>query len=626
MKHNPKNPRWPDRDRFVLSAGHGSAMLYSLLHLFDYGLSADDLKQFRQRGSLTPGHPEYLHTTGVEITTGPLGQGIANAVGFAWAECFLAARFNKPGYDLVDHFTYALSGDGCLMEGIAAEAASLAGTLKLGKLIVLYDSNNITIEGSTDLVFTENVTARFESYGWQVQTVADGNDIDAILAAIEAAKGDTARPSFIEIKTQIGYGAPNKQGKASAHGEPLGKEELSLMKETFGHPAEAFAVPEEVSLRFAEFVAEGEAKNNEWQSLLSRYRQAFPEDYKAWEEWQSITPPKIFDFLVKSDSFWKYEGALATRISSEAVLNKISPILPNLIGGSADLAPSTKAVMKDKAYYTPENHAGANLRFGVREHAMAAIANAMAVHGGLRPYVAGFFVFSDYMKHSMRLSALMKLPVVYVMTHDSIGVGEDGPTHQPVEHLAALRSIPNFTVIRPCDTRETAAAWAMAIMRVESPTALVLTRQNLPLLDGSGKGAFCGGYILSDELNPKTNLPDMILIASGSEVCLMTEAAKVLKDEGIYARVVSMPSFEIFEEQDEAYRESILPSAVRMRIGAEAGTSFGWHKYIGLDGDMVSIDHFGASAPAEQLFEEYGFTVENVLAKAHALALNEEKK
>ena len=619
MRHNPFNPRWPNRDRFVLSAGHASALLYSLLHLFDYGLSMDDLKQFRQKDSLTPGHPEYLHTAGVEITTGPLGQGIANAVGFAWAEKFLAARFNKPGYDLVDHYTYAICGDGCLMEGIASEAASLAGTLKLDKLIVLYDSNKISIEGSTDLVFTENVAARFESYGWHVQIVEDGNDVDAILTAIQAAKSDTSRPSFIEIKTIIGYGAPNKQGSASVHGSPLGDEEIGIMKEAFGHSKETFSVSTEVRTRFAEHTADGIAKNNEWQHLLSRYQEAHPQDYKAWEIWNSEEPSVKFAELIGEDSFWHYEGAQATRISSEIVLNKISPIMPNLIGGSADLAPSTRAIMGDKEYYSPDKPSGANLRFGVREHAMAAIANAMAVHGGLRPYVAGFFVFSDYMKHSMRLSALMRQPVIYVMTHDSIGVGEDGPTHQPIEHLAALRSIPNFTVIRPCDTRECAAAWAMAITRTDSPSALVLTRQNLPLLPGSGKGAFKGGYVLSNENNPKTKLPDIILIASGSEVSLMAEAAKILKDDGLYPRVVSMPSFEVFEEQSPEYKENVLPSAVRARLGAEAATSFGWHKYIGLDGDMISIDHFGASAPADLLFKEYGLTVENVVKRARAL-------
>ena len=618
MKHNPFNPNWPDRDRFVLSAGHGSALMYSLLHLFDYGLSMEDLKQFRQKGSLTPGHPEYGHTTGVEITTGPLGQGIANAVGFAWAESFLAARFNKPDYKLVDHYTYALCGDGCLMEGIAAEAASIAGTLKLGKLVVLYDSNKITIEGSTDIAFTENVCARFDSYGWHVQVVEDGNDTAAILAAINAAKNDN-RPSFIEIKTEIGYGAPNKQGKASAHGEPLGEEEIRLMKEGFGYTEEPFTVNTDVKARFGEHAMDGMAKEREWKTLLERYQTAYPDDYKEWEVWHSDAPPADFTKMVDSNDFWNYEGDLATRISSETVLNKISPVMHNLIGGSADLAPSTKAVMKDKEYYSPENPSGANLRFGVREHAMTAIANAMAIHGGLRPYVAGFFVFSDYMKPSMRLSALMNLPVIYIMTHDSIGVGEDGPTHQPVEHLAALRSIPNFTVVRPCDTRETAAAWEMAITRTNSPTALVLTRQNLPLLPGSGKNALKGGYVLSDEVNPQTDLPDMILMASGSEVSLMYEAQKVLKGEGVYARVVSMPSFEVFEEQDEEYKKFVLPCEVRARVACEAASSFGWHKYVGLDGDIISIDHFGASAPANLLFEEYGFTVEEVLKRARAM-------
>jgi len=618
MKHNPANPNWADRDRFVLSAGHASALMYSLLHLFGYGLTIDDLKQFRQKDSLTPGHPEYGHTTGVEITTGPLGQGIANAVGFAWAESFLAAKFNKPDFKLVDHYTYAICGDGCLMEGVASEAASIAGNLKLGKLVLLYDSNRITIEGSTDIAFTEDVCARFNAYGWHVQTVADGNDTAAILEAITAAKKDD-RPSFIEIKTEIGYGAPNKQGKANAHGEPLGEGEIQLMKEGFAYTEEAFEVNADVQARFAEHIANGVVQEAEWNKLLTAYKAAYPADYKEWETWHSDNPPAEFTNLVNSDDFWNYEGATATRLSSETVLNKISPVLPNLLGGSADLAPSTKAVMKDKEYYSPENPSGANLRFGVREHAMTAIANAMAVHGGLRPYVAGFFVFSDYMKPSMRMSALMNAPVIYVMTHDSIGVGEDGPTHQPIEHLASLRSIPNFTVVRPCDTRETAAAWSMAITRTSSPTALVLTRQNLPLLPGSGKAALKGGYVLVDEINPKTNLPDMILMASGSEVSLMYEAAKVLKEEGIYARVVSMPSLEVFEEQDVEYKESVLPCAVRARLACEAASSFGWHRYVGLDGDIISIDHFGASAPAELLFEEYGFTVDEVLKRARGL-------
>ncbi|MCL1986516.1 MAG: transketolase [Firmicutes bacterium] len=620
MNHNPLNPRWANRDRFVLSAGHASALLYSLLHLFGYGLTIDDLKKFRQKDSLTPGHPEFGHTPGVEITSGPLGQGFANAVGFAWAEKFLATRFNKPDFDLVDHYTYVICGDGCLMEGITSEAASLAGTLKLGKLVVLYDSNKITIEGSTDLAFTEKTADRFKSYDWHVQTVEDGNDVAAILTAILAAKTETDRPSFIEIKSQIGFGAPNKQGKPSAHGEPLGEEEIKLMKEGFNHPAEPFTVTQEVKNHFAKYIDVGTKKNQEWQKLLSRYEKAYHADYEEWENWNHTeVAPFEFASRTTSDDYWEYESGTATRLSSEIVLNKITASLPNLIGGSADLAPSTKAVMKEHSYYSPENTGGANLRFGVREHAMAAIANGMSVHGRLRPYVAGFFVFSDYMKHSMRLSALMNQPVIYIMTHDSIGVGEDGPTHQPVEHLAALRSIPNFTVIRPCDTREVAAAWAMAVTRTKSPTALVLTRQNLPLLPNSGKNALQGGYILTDLLNPATNLPDIILIATGSEVHLMIEAQEELQKDGIYSRVVSIPSFEIFEEQEEKYKESVLPSQVRVRLAAEAGTSFGWHKYIGLDGDIIAIDHFGASAPAELLFKEYGFTTENVVKKAKAL-------
>ncbi|MCL1997632.1 MAG: transketolase [Turicibacter sp.] len=619
MKHNPLNPRWFDRDRFVLSAGHASALIYSILHLFGYGLKIEDLKQFRQKGSLTPGHPEYEHTTGVEITTGPLGQGIANAVGFAWAEKILEAKFNKPEFDIVNHYTYALCGDGCLMEGISAEAISLAGTLKLGKLILLYDSNKITIEGSTDLAFTENVVERFKACDWHTQIVADGNDIAAILSAVEIAK-TTDKPSLIQINTKIGFGAPNKEGKPSAHGEPLGEDEIELMKEAFGFPPqEHFFVPKEVQAHFAELVKTSKVQINEWQLLLSHYQEKYHDEYEEFMAWQSEIPSTDFATLVADDSYWDYKETTATRLSSELILNKISPTVPNLLGGSADLAPSTKAVMKDKEYYTNDNPTGLNLRFGVREHAMAAIANGMMVHGGLRPYVAGFFVFSDYMKPAMRLSALMKLPVIYIMTHDSIGVGEDGPTHQPVEHLAALRSIPNFTVIRPCDTQETAAAWAMAITRTTSPTALILTRQNLPILPGSGKASFKGGYILYDDINPNTGLPDVALIASGSEVHLMVEAQKVLRTEGFHARVVSMPSFEIFEEQPADYKDFVLPPILRARLAAEAGSSFGWHKYIGLDGDIISIDSFGESAPANLIFEEHGFTVENVVDRAKKL-------
>jgi len=611
LRHNPANPAWADRDRFILSAGHGSMLIYSLLHLFGYGLTMDDLKNFRQWGSRTPGHPEYGHTPGVEVTTGPLGQGIANAVGMAIAEAHLAAKFNRPGYKIVDHYTYALAGDGCMMEGISGEAASLAGTLGLGKLIVLYDSNNITIEGSTDLAFTEDVGKRFEAYGWQVLHVEDGNDVEAIHARLEEAKQDLDRPSLIIIKTQIGYGCPAKQGKASAHGEPLGKENLQCAKEFLNfNTEESFFVPQEVREHMKALAEKGKKAEEEWNRLFDAYEREYPDLAAQWREWHT---PGLKDCIADNEEIWAFEGKTATRNSSGEVLNRLARYVPNLIGGSADLAPSNKSYMKDRGDFARSDHSGSNLHFGVREHAMAAIANGMAVHGGLKPYVATFFVFSDYMKPSMRLSALMKLPVIYVLTHDSIGVGEDGPTHQPIEHLAALRSMPNFTVIRPADSRETAAAWLLALSRTDGPTALVLTRQNLPLLDGTGKAAFKGAYILSDS---EKETPDIILLATGSEVQLILQAKEQLKAQGIDARVVSMPSWEIFEEQSEAYKESVLPKDVKARLAVEAGSSFGWHKYTGFDGDIISIDCFGASAPAETLFKEFGLTVENVVKKA----------
>ena len=611
MKHNPADPNWVDRDRFVLSAGHGSMLIYSLLHLFGYGLSVDDLMNFRQWDSKTPGHPEYGHTAGVEVTTGPLGQGISNAVGMAMAERHLAAKFNKPGHEIVDHYTYALCGDGCMMEGISSEAASLAGSLKLGKLILLYDSNSITIEGSTELAFTENVGKRFEAYNWQVLRVEDGNDIDAIEAALAEAKKETGKPTLIEIITEIGYGSPAKQGKASAHGEPLGADNLLAAKEFLKYNTdEEFHVPQEVREHMKNIMEEGKQAQGKWNALWLSYKKEYPELAAEWEEWHT---PELQVDLLNEESYWHFEGATATRSSSGDVLNRLTKYLPNMIGGSADLSPSNKTVMKGKGDFSAEDYSGSNLHFGVREHAMAAIANGMSVHGGLRPYVATFFVFSDYMKGAMRLSALMKQPVLYVLTHDSIGVGEDGPTHQPIEHLAALRSIPNFTVIRPADSRETAAAYLSALTRTDSPTALVLTRQNLPLLEGSGPDALKGAYILSDS---EKETPDVILMATGSEVQLIVEAQKQLKEQGIDARVVSMPSWEIFEEQSEEYKENVLPKTVRARLAVEALTSFGWHKYVGLDGDVISRDDFGASAPADILFKEFGFTVENVVEKA----------
>jgi len=617
MKHNPANPHWPDRDRFVLSAGHGSALLYSLLHVFGYDVSVEDLKAFRQLNSKTAGHPEYGHTPGVEVTTGPLGQGIANAVGMAWAENYLAARFNKPDVKLVDHFTYALCGDGCLQEGVALEAVSLAGTLKLGKLILLYDSNNITIEGDTKISFTEDVQGKFAASGWHVQYIENGNDMEAIAKALEAARAATDKPSFIEIKTTIGYGAP-KQGTAAVHGSPLGDEGIAKAKETLGWPHnETFHVPEEVKYAAADWFYTAQIWEKKWQLTSTEYKEAYPEDWQAWEDWHSNKLPENFCNLEATfGDLFGPEAALATRASSERVLQRLSKLVPQLIGGSADLAPSTLSLMKDRESYQPETPAGSNLHFGIREHAMTAIANGFAAHGGLRPYVAGFFVFCDYMKPAMRLAALMGLPVVYIMTHDSIGVGEDGPTHQPVEQLAALRSIPGFWVYRPADTRETAAAWVKAMTRTDGPTALVLSRQNLPLLSGAGEGAYKGAYVLADEKNPATSQPDILLMASGSEVELIVNAQAALKAQGVHARVISVPCMEIFDAQCEEYKESVMPKAVRARLAVEAASAFGWHKYTGLDGAVISMDGFGASAPAGELFKTYGFTVENVVTKA----------
>jgi transketolase len=625
MKHNPNNPSWPDRDRFILSAGHGSALLYSLLHVFGYGVSLDDLKAFRQHNSKTPGHPEYGHTPGVEITTGPLGQGIANGVGFAWAENYLAANFNKPDARIVDHYTYVLCGDGCLQEGVAAEAVSLAGTLGLGKLIVLYDSNNITIEGSTDLAFTENVRERFKACGWDVREVADGDtDLYRIRVQIEEAKKITDKPSLIEIKTTIGYGAPN-QGTAAAHGSPLGDAGIEAAKKTLEWPHGPFTVPEEVRQSVAAWKKEAAANEESWNILLAKYKDKYPDDYARWEAWQNdALPVDLHDIGKHFGDILADAKPLATRVSSERILQRLSRLVPQLIGGSADLSPSTNSWMKERgAGYGKQNPTGSNLHFGIREHAMTAIANAMHAHGGLRPYVAGFFVFSDYMKPAMRLSALMGLPVVHIMTHDSIGVGEDGPTHQPVEQLTALRSIPNFLTIRPCDTAETAAAWAVGLAGNKSstkkPTAIVLSRQPLPQLPGTGTGLYGGAYVLKDGINPKTGKPDILLMASGSEVELIYKAQPLLAESGIHARVISMPCMELFDETDAVYRESTLPDAVRARLAVEAASPFGWHKYVGLDGEVMGIEGFGASAPAARIFEEKGLTVDAVVVKATAI-------
>ena len=615
MNHNGKNPKWQNRDRFILSAGHGSMLEYSLLHLFGYGLTIEDIKNFRQVGSLTPGHPEYGHTKGVEITTGPLGQGICNAVGMAMAETYLANKFNKDNYNVVDHHTYAIVGDGCLMEGISGEASSLAGTLELGKLIVLYDSNNISIEGNTDIAFREDVAKRYEAYGWQVIKVEDGNDIDAVSNAIDEARAETSKPSMIIVKNIIGFGCPEKQGKSSAHGEPLGAENVRAMKENLGWKIEPdFYVPDEVYSNMDEYIKEGQSKEESWNKLFAEYKKAYPELASEYEEWMS---GKVNMKALDSEDFWSFDKPMATRQSSGILINRLSEILPNLIGGSADLAPSNKTHMNNRGDFSAEDRSGSNLHFGVREHAMAAITNGICAHGGLKPYCATFFVFSDYMKGAMRLSALMKLPVTYVLTHDSIGVGEDGPTHEPIEQLAALRSMPNMTVFRPADSKETAAAWYYAVTNENTPTSIVLTRQNLPLYDESRKEALKGGYILKD---CKKEIPDLILMASGSEVELIYKAADQLDAKGISARVVSIPSFELFDAQDEAYKESVMPKSVRARIAVEALSSFGWHKYTGLDGKVISLDTFGASGPADKLFEKYGFTVENVVNQALKVA------
>ena len=607
MNHNPKNPNWVNRDRFILSGGHGSMLLYSLLHLFGYGLTLDDLKNFRQDGSLTPGHPEYGHTVGVEATTGPLGAGMGMAVGMAMAEAHLAAIFNKPDFPIMDHYTFVLGGDGCMMEGISSEAFSLAGTLGLSKLIVLYDSNNISIEGGTDIAFTENVQKRMEAFGFQTITVEDGTDLDAIGKAIEVAKADKKRPSFITVKTQIGYGCPAKQGKASAHGEPLGEDNVKALKENLGWPTqEAFAVPDEVYENYKALAKDGAAAEEKWNALFKAYAEKYPDMKKQWDVYYSAVDA---DALMKNEEFWAYEDkAAATRSLSGKMINRLKDIMPQLFGGSADLAPSNKTYMDNAGDFSKDNYAGRNLHFGVRELAMAAMANGIVLHGGLRPYVATFFVFSDYTKPMLRLAALMKLPVTYVLTHDSIGVGEDGPTHEPIEQLAMLRAMPNVNVFRPADAKETAAGWYLAATSKETPTVLVLSRQNLPQLAGTGKDALKGAYVVSEA---KGNM-DGIFIASGSEVALAIEAQEKLAGEGINVRVVSMPCMDIFRQQSKEYQESVLPGNVRARVAVEAAADFGWGAYVGLDGASVTMQSFGASAPGGTLFKKFGFTAEHV--------------
>lgn len=608
MNHNPANPNWANRDRFILSGGHGSMLLYSLLHLFGYGLTKEDIMNFRQFGSLTAGHPEFGHTVGVEATTGPLGAGMGMAVGMAMAEKHLASVFNKDNYPVVDHYTYVLGGDGCLMEGISSEAFSLAGTLGLNKLIVLYDSNRISIEGSTDLAFTENVEERMRAFGFQTITVEDGTNIDAIGLAIEAAKAETERPSFITIKTEIGYGCPAKQGKASAHGEPLGVDNVKAMRETLEWPyEEAFFVPEEVYANYAAKADEKADVEAAWNVMFAAYCEEFPEMEALWEKYHS--EPDAEALLENEDLWLKQEKAEATRSLSGKMINLLKDMFPNMVGGSADLGPSNKTVMNGVGDFSAATPEGRNIHFGVRELAMAAIGNGLMLHGGLKSYVATFFVFSDYVKPMARLSALMNLPLTYVFTHDSIGVGEDGPTHEPIEQLAMLRAMPNFHVIRPCDATETSAAWLSAVTSKKTPTALVLSRQNLAPIAGSSKDALKGGYVIDD----CEGTPEVILMASGSEVELAVKAKAALAEEGMKVRVVSMPSMDIFEEQSAEYKESVLPKAVRKRVAIEALSDFGWGKYVGLDGAYVTMKSFGASAPAGKLFEHFGFTVENVV-------------
>lgn len=609
MNHNPANPDWPNRDRFILSGGHGSTLLYSLLHLFGYGLTKEDLMQFRQLDSLTPGHPEYRHTRGVEATTGPLGAGMGMAVGMAAAEAHLAAKFNKEGYPVIDHYTYVLGGDGCMMEGISSEAFSLAGTLGLGKLIVLYDSNQISIEGSTDIAFTEDVKKRFEAFGFQTLVVEDGNNLEEIGKAIEEAKSDKTRPTMITVKTQIGFGCPAKQGKASAHGEPLGDDNVKALKENLGWPSdEPFFVPDEVYANYRDIASAKAEVEDAWNRMFAEYCAKYPEMKKAWEEEFDL---EIAKKLIDDEEFWAYdEKPEATRNLSGQVINRLKDKIPNLIGGAADLSPSTKTYMKDMGDFSKADYAGRNMHFGVRELAMAAIGNGMTLHG-LRAFVSTFFVFSDYVKPMARLSSIMKIPTTYVLTHDSIGVGEDGPTHEPIEQLAMLRSMPNFHVFRPADATETIAAWYSAVTSIETPTALVLSRQNLPQLAGSSKEALKGAYVLEDSAK---EVPDAIIIATGSEVSLAVEAKAELAKDGVDVRVVSMPCMDIFEEQSDEYKESVLPKNVRARVAVEALGDFGWGKYVGLDGKTITMKGFGASAPAATLFKKFGFTTDNVVA------------
>ena len=608
LNFNPKDSKWPNRDRFILSAGHGSMLLYSLLHLFGFNLSMDELKKFRQWGSKTPGHPEYLHTEGVETTTGPLGQGFANGVGMAIGERRLAAQFNTEDFPIINHYTYVLCGDGDLMEGVSYEAASLAGHLGLGKLICLYDDNNITIDGSTSLAFTEDVKGRFEAMGWEVIVVEDGNNLQEISDAIDKGKQNLNKPTLIKIKTTIGYGSPNKAGKAETHGAPLGNDEVILTKKNLGWPLENdFYISQDVEDHFKDLTQNKINEGLKWNKLFEAYREKYPEKSREWDFWHS----SMIDSSIFGKDLNEEPGkSIATRSASGIVINKVKDKITNLVGGSADLNSSTKTYLKGLGDFTKDNPKGNNIFFGVREHAMAAMANGIALYGGLRVFASTFLVFSDYMRPSIRLAALMGLPVTYVFTHDSIAVGEDGPTHQPIEHLASLRAIPNLTVIRPADFNETIAGWHRALTSTSRPTALILTRQDLSPIGGSIDGGLKGAYIIRKE---ETSLPDIILLASGSEVSLAIKAAEILEREGTKVRVVSFTSWEIFDEQNQEYKDEVLPSMVTARVAVEAGSSMGWLKYIGEKGRMVSIDTFGASAPGDVLMEKKGFTVSNIV-------------
>ena len=619
LNHNPQDPNWPNRDRFILSAGHGCMLLYNMLHLTGYDVTMDDIKNFRQLGSITPGHPEHGLTPGVEVTTGPLGQGFANGVGFAMGQKYLAARYNRPDFELFNYHIFAICSDGDLMEGISSEVASLAGHLKLGNIIYLYDDNHISIEGETELAFTESVNTRFEAFGWHVQMVNDGNDTKAIKAAIEAAIAKTNAPSIINVRTHIAFGSPNKVNTSESHGSPLGAEEVALTKKNLGwDPEKYFFIPEEVSKFYRKAVETGKEKQSNWQQLFEEYKIKYPE---LAEEYEKLSRGQLPEgWQKKLPVFSEDDGPIATRKASEKVINAVAPLMPNLIGGSADLAPSTNTYIKSSGDFSAGNYGNRNFRFGVREHAMGAILNGLNLTPGIRAYGATFLIFSDYMRPAIRLAAIMKILPIYVFTHDSIGLGEDGTTHQPIEHLMSLRAIPNLTIIRPADANETTHAWRVALEHTDGPVALVLTRQNLPVIDltlttNDPEQLEKGAYVLRDS----ERQPDVILIASGSEVKVAIEAQEALQKQDISARVVSMPSWELFEKQDAAYKEKVFPAAIKKRVAIEAGATLGWYKYVTDEGAIIGIDRFGESAPGGQLMKEFGFTAENVTKKVQQL-------